>query len=109
MKLKVTKKEILNSGNKIICINYCKAQNLLIHTEPFAYSCGVYGWACDYYDIGGVIISTGYNPIGEYADRNILDKYEEKAEKINCNYNLSYEEQKKQTAELLSEFIKEVI
>ena len=108
MKFKVTRKEMKENYNAIIGIGYCKAQNLLKYQDPIAYSVGVYGWACDYYDVGGVLISTGYAPIGQSPDYDIIRKYDSQAEKINHNYNLSYEERKNQVNYLLNEFISEV-
>ena len=108
MKFKATKKQMREGYNKIISIGYCNAQNLLEHKNPIAYSAGIYGWACDYYDVGGVLISTGYGPIGESPDYDIIRKYDSQAEKINHNYNLSYEERKNQVNDLLNEFIAEV-
>lgn len=108
MKFKATKKEMKEGYNTIISIGYCNAQSLLRDKSPIAYSSGIYGWACDYYDVDGVLISTGYSPIGTRADYNIIRKYNNKAEKINYNYNLNYEQQKNQVNKLLNEFIKEV-
>ncbi len=108
MKFKATKKQMRDGYNKIISIGYCNAQNLLEHKNPIAYSAGVYGWSCDYYDIGGVLISTGYAPIGQSPNYDIIHKYDSQAEKINHNYNLSYEERKNQVNGLLNEFISEV-
>lgn len=51
-------------------MGYCEGQNLLNYRSPFAYSCGVYGWSCDYYDVNGVLISTGYQPI---SSKNTLE------------------------------------
>ena len=105
MKIKVTKKDIKNRGNKVLKLGYCELQNLLKYVEPFAYSSGTYGWSCDYYNIDGVIISTGYNPIGEEVNSNILREYENKE----INYNLPYEKRQKQGLKLLAEFIKKAI
>lgn len=108
MKFKATKKQMRENYNNIISIGYCDACYLLRYKSPIAYSAGVYGWACDYYDIDGILISTGYAPIGESPDYNIIRKYNNKAEKIINNYSLSYEKQKKQVNKLLNEFLKEV-
>ena len=108
MKFKATKKQMRENYNKIICIGYCEAHYLLRYKNPIAYSAGVYGWSCDYYDIDGILISTGYAPIGKSPDYNIIRKYNNKASKIISNYNLSYEKQKKQVNKLLSEFLEEV-
>jgi hypothetical protein len=98
MKLKATKTEIKNGYNKILRIGYCELQFLLKYESPFAYSAGIYGWSCDYYDIDNICISTGYSPIGEYVDRDIVRKYDDMAEG-------KTEEERKH---LLKEFIQKV-
>jgi len=107
-KLKVTKSDIKNN-HYIIGISYCDAQYLLNYQNDFAYSSGVYGWSCDYYDIDDVIISTGYSYINNkntsYSYETLKD-YNLKAEKIVHDYNIPYEEKKSQVNQLLSEFIK---
>lgn len=108
MKFQVTRKEMRRNYDTIISIGYCKAQNLLRYQDPIAYSAGVNGWACDFYDVGGVLISTGYAPIGESPDYDVLRKYDLQAEKISSDYSLSCEERKRRVNGLLSEFIAEV-
>ena len=108
MKFKVTRKEMREGYGQIISIGYCKAQNLLRYQDPIAYSVGVYGWACDYYDIGGVLISTGYAPIGESPDYDVIRKYDLQAEKVSYDYNLSCEERRRRVNDLLNEFVAEV-
>jgi len=108
MKIKTTKKAIKNSGQKILKVGYCDLQYLLQGKNPFAYSTRVEGWACDYYEINDIIISTGYAPIGDQVDYNIIKKYEalarEKGEKINGWDNLKVELDK-----LIIEFLGEVL
>ena len=55
MKLKTTKKQIKENTHKdnLIAIGYCSLHRLLKFKYPFAYSTGVYGWACDYYELAG--------------------------------------------------------
>ena len=106
MKIKVTKKYIRKNSNKVIKLHYCEAQTLLRYEDPFAYSSGQNGWACDYYDINHIIISTGYSPIGDNVDHELISEYEEKAQKIVYNnYNESYESKKNKVTKLLKEFI----
>lgn len=106
MKIKASKKDIRNNSNKILKIGYCNIQTLLYYENPFAYSTGTYGWACDYYNVNGVIISTGYNPIGDYVDYKLCKEYEDKARKIVYNnYDESHEVKKDKVTKLLSEFI----
>ena len=111
MKLKATKKEILNEYNHIIKIGYCQAQHLLQCENAFAYSSGVNGWSCDYYNIDGVIISTGYAPIGTPADYETIKKYNKKALKSWDYYNKDYDykKQQKRLRKLINKFIGEVL
>ena len=105
MKLKTTKKEIKKNSNNIIAVSYCGLQSLLNYKNPFAYSSGNCGWSCDYYDIDGVIISTGYSPIGEYANYDLVREYEEKAKVVVYDWELKYDAKVEQLDKLLSEFI----
>ena len=108
MKIKTTKKYIKENYNQIISIGYCNLQSLLSYMQPFAYSTRVEGWACDYYNIEGVIISTGYSPIGKPVSYEIVSKYEKEGMKLRGNYELSWDKRKEKAMELLNEFIKEV-
>ena len=83
MKLRTSKKEINNSYNTVLKVGYRQLQTLLNWQELFAYSWGVCGWSCDYYNINGVIISTGYLPTGQQVDYNLVREYEKKAEACN--------------------------
>ena len=109
MKLKTTKAQIKNNFINIYSIGYCDIQYLTYYKNPFAYSSGVCGWACDYYEIENVCLSTGYNPIGKNVDYNTLRKYELKAQKIVLDYNIDYKTREKKTNKLLIEFIKKLI
>ena len=111
MKLKTTKKEISNGYNDIIKIGYSQAQNLLQCENAFAYSSGIYGWSCDYYNIDGVIISTGYAPIGKEADYNLIKKYDKKAIELANSYysNYDYKAYKNKLRKLINKFISEVL
>ena len=105
MKLQTTKANIRKNFGFILSIGYCSADSLLQHVNPFGYSAGVYGWSCDYYDFGGVCISTGYSPIGKKVNFELLKEYNEAAQKIYSNYELNYNERKEATNKLLKEFI----
>ena len=110
-KSKTTKIAIKSRYDKIVKIGYCNAQNLLKYEESIAYSTRAEGWACDYYDINGVLISTGYAPIegrNTHSSYDIVKKYDDQAREIACNYSLNYEQQKTQVTALLQDFIKEI-
>lgn len=108
MKLKATKKEILNGYNKVLRIGYCDLQHLLNYESPFAYSAGVYGWNCDYYNIDGTIISTGYSPIGQDVDYNLIKEYNKKALEVRHN-GQNYKDIDKKLKKLLKQFIKKAV
>lgn len=63
MKIKTSAKNIAQNSHRIASIGYCAAQHLLKYKSPFAYSSGVYGWNADYYDLGDVVIATGYRSL----------------------------------------------
>lgn len=110
-KFKTTKKAMKNEYNRIVKIGYCDAQYLLNYETPIAYSTRAEGWACDYYDIDGVLISTGYAPLDDRNmkyDYNLIREYDQKARDIIYNYDKKYEEQKEEVTQLLKEFINEV-
>lgn len=113
MKFKTSKKNMKESYNTIIKIGYCQAWYLLKFEKPLAYSANSYGWACDYYDVMGTLISTGYSPIGSKGlkeDVNVYDvlaHYEEKARKIFCEIR-NVDEQRNKISCLLEQFINEV-
>ena len=108
MKLQTTNKQIKANFAKIVRIGYCDAQYLLSCKKPFAYTCGVYGWNADFYEIGNACISTGYAPIGERVDYTLLRQLEREAREIGLDYSLSNETREKQIDELLNKLIESV-
>ena len=71
---------------------------------------GVEGWACDYYDVDGILISTGYAPTDSRRTKStyeICKRYDEAARKIICECSLR-DEQKEKVNNLLMAYIKEV-
>ena len=58
MKYKTTAKAIKNWCVNVKCAGYCDLQHLLSNHEPTAYTCGVYGWNFDVYEVYGVTICT---------------------------------------------------
>ena len=109
MKVKAKQSDLKNSYNKIISIGYCEAQFLFRFTEPYYYTCGVYGWNSDNYVLNGVLISTGYAPINGLRNYDLVKKYEEKARKINLNSKLKWEDKMKKTNKLLEKLINEFL
>lgn len=105
MKVKTTRKAIVNGSVNVRCAGYCDLSCLLRNHEPIAYTCGVYGWNFDVFEVYGVTICTGYRSMpGKRLDG--IREYEKKAREIWENYNTPYETQKEETEKLLKEFCK---
>ena len=87
MEIKVTRNMLKNQP--VLKIGYCQAQHLFSGLQRVGYTCGVYGWNADVYDIDGVYVLTGYrfNGIsGKYADFDALRRIEAEAEAVNKRY-----------------------
>ena len=95
-------------GDPVYCVGYCNLQNLLRTVDPFAYSTRAEGWACDYYYIHDVIISTGYAPIGRKTDYKLCREYDKKAAEILRDYTLKWEQQRDQLENLIEEFVEKL-
>jgi hypothetical protein len=116
MRFQTTAKNIKNNYHYIIGVGYCELQSLLAHTSPIAYSSGIYGWNCDYYEVvtsdnKRVLICTGYRNIlhkNTTENYEITREYENKAHEIN-NSKLSYDDRKEQTLALLQEYVNKCI
>lgn len=105
MKYKTTRKAIVagTPANNLVCAGYCDLSNLLWGHEPIAYTCGVYGWNFDVYEVYGKTICTGYRGMpGRKANNEAA--YEEKARAISDNYDLKWEERRDRIESLLKEF-----
>jgi hypothetical protein len=83
MKYKTTNKQLKEGYKNIITIGYCEAQNLLQYSEPIAYTCGIYGWNADVYQIDyKTAIVTGYRPTEGLRNYKIVREYDQKAERL---------------------------
>lgn len=104
MKFKTTAKAIRNGSVNPVSVGYADLQTLLRFKDPNAYTCGIYGWNFDVYEVYGVTICTGYRGmVGRRADG--IREYEEKARAI-VESRMSWEEQRDKIEELLHEFCK---
>ena len=108
MKVKTTRKAIVNSSVNVKSAGYCDLSSLLYTHSPIAYTCGVYGWNFDVYEVYGVTICTGYrNMPGKRLEH--IGEYEEKARAIIEDwetYKGNYEAKKEAVEKLLQEFCK---
>ena len=107
IKLKATKKEMREGYYYIFSVGYCSLQSLLREQRPFAYSTRAEGWACDYYEIEGVLISEGYAPLASknmIKNYSLIMEYENKALEIDSLF-FHLEERKEKKAALLKEML----
>lgn len=107
MKYKTTIKAIRENACNPRSVGYCDLQYLLINHSPNAYTCGVYGWNFDVYDIYGITICTGYRGmIGPRCEG--INEYEKKAQEILSweNKEMTYDEKREAVENLLHEFCK---
>ena len=109
MKFKTTRKNMKDNYSTIIKVGYCNISYLLKYEIPIAYSTMSEGWACDYYEIDGIIISTGYAPIGNIVPSyDTCHRYNVKAENIVSSRGMDWNDKKNIVRGYLREFIKEV-
>lgn len=83
MKYRTTAKALKEGYHTIIGVGYCDLHSLLSYEKSVAYSCGLYGWNFDVYDIDGVAICTGYRGMpskNERKDYKLMREYEEKSQ-----------------------------
>lgn len=106
-RIKVTKKAMKEFEN-VFSVGYCGAQNLLRGCKAFAYSAGVYGWQCDYYNIDDCIICTGYTTTGKNANTETTSKAEEKARKIWEDWGKHYDERAKKVEKIRKKWLEEL-
>tara|TARA_R110002020_G_C16034158_1_gene753150 strand:+ start:94 stop:453 length:360 start_codon:yes stop_codon:yes gene_type:complete len=109
MKLKTTKKAIKeNTYQNLMSVGYCDLQFLLRFKNPFAYSSGQNGWACDYYELENdgmsYIISTGYSPIGKRLPYDLIKKYE-KIARDSIVYNRKITRKNQRLERLINKFL----
>tara|TARA_R100000329_G_scaffold63084_1_gene56181 strand:+ start:396 stop:803 length:408 start_codon:yes stop_codon:yes gene_type:complete len=113
MKLKTTKKQIRdNTRDNLYSVGYCELQHLLRYESPFAYSSGVYGWSCDYYQLSvdgqRIIISTGYSPTGKSIDYKTVKRWDESARDYQRNIK-SWDLKEEMTKSILDNFLRTLI
>ena len=108
MKFKTTRKAIKENSRIILEVGYCDLCHLLRYRDADAYTCGVYGWNADIHMFGNVTVVTGYRPFGNYSNYDLVEEYEQKADKIATDYQVDWETRKNEVSKLLDEFVNKV-
>ena len=107
MKYKTTVKALREGACNLRSAGYCDLQYLLTNHSPVAYTCGVYGWNFDVYEVYGLTICTGYRGMpGERLEG--IAEAEKKASKVFSwkNNAMTYDEKREAVENLLHEFCK---
>lgn len=110
-KIRLTKKSLNTDYWNILGTGYCNLQFLLKFQEPFAYSTRAEGWACDYYNVDGVLISTGYSPLKSKRVRSCYElehEYNDIARKILEDSEISWKEKEQRINKLLRQFVERI-
>lgn len=107
MKYKTTTKALRAGSCNLRCAGYCDLSYLLREHEPIAYTCGVYGWNFDVYEVYGLTICTGYRGMPGKRLEGIAEA-EAEARKIWSweNKEMTFEEKQEAVETLLHEFCK---
>lgn len=101
MKYKTTRKAVVAGSPRLVSVGYCDLQSLLRYHSPVAYTCGVYGWNFDVYEVYGLTICTGYRGMPGRTANNAR-KYEEAAR--DALERLDWREAEAEIERLLAEF-----
>ena len=110
-KIRLTKKSLSTDYWNILGTGYCNLQFLLKFQEPFAYSTRAEGWACDYYNVDGVLISTGYSPLKSKRVRSCYElehEYDGIAREILEDGEISWDEKEERINKLLRQFVERI-
>lgn len=103
MKFKTSRKAIVEGTPRsaLFAVGYCDMAYLLRYHSPIAYTCGVYGWNFDVYEVYGLTICTGYRNM---PGRKLvgLEEYEKAAREIITSEH-SWNYRKEETENLLKE------
>ena len=108
MKIRTTRKEVLQSFDKVYRISQELGNEISRYINPDYYTCGKYGWNCDVFIIENSVALT-------YGDRYIggrypIDKQEElvkKLGKLESRYDkktIKYDTMKRKGKEIINEF-----
>ena len=114
MKLQTTKSNVRKNFVTILTAGCFELQYLLNYCNAFAYSAGVYGWNCDFYQpsskFNGVCIATGYNTErmgGKRVSYELVKEYEQKAIEVVNDYSQTNKREALNT--LIDEFIEKAL
>ena len=93
MKVKVTKKSIINNYRHVYVMDETKANTIFYGQSPAYYTSGVYGWNCDVYIIDSdTVVTAGYRPFGDRLPEAIEKDMIKKATRVREERKYNYAE-----------------
>lgn len=113
IKQKVTSKFVKDvfGVQNIINVRYCKIDKWLHRLSPMFYTCGIYGWNYDVYNLSGFAICQGYRNIpGTRATDQQIDEIKARLETLDKKEHLlTYDEMNKLIYDTLVKWMYHVV
>ena len=103
MKYQTTGKAVVAGSSNLVSVGYCDLAELLRNHSAVAYTCGVYGWNFDVFEVYGLTICTGYRGMPGRTANNARE-YNKRARAIWEDYSRPWEERREAVENLLREF-----
>lgn len=108
MKIRTTRKEVLQSFEKVYRISQELGNEISRYINPDYYTCGVYGWNSDIYKVNySFALVYGYRPFGKEYPREKQQELLKKLDKLESRYNkgsIKFNTMMKKGREIINEF-----
>lgn len=108
MKIRTTRKEVLQSFDKIYRISQKLGDKISCYINPDYYTCGKYGWNCDVFIIGNnVALIYGDRPFGKEYPKEKQQELLKKLDKLESRYykgSIKFNTMMKKGREIINEF-----
>ena len=111
MQIRLNEKQCREEFIGILPLGYCDLYYTLKAYGRVGYTCGVYGWNSDVYDLkNGYAISCGYRPFGNMRKpEGIVEKYEKKERQIMKRDYANWQNRDKALLRNFDKFVKEIM
>ena len=105
--LKLTRKNLYETGARVFAVGYCGAQNLLAYTDcEIGRNGGVYGWNWTAYKPAhDIVICTGYRNLTGIDANKTTRKFDDMARAVRGNYSITWQEREEKIKAIRAEWI----
>ena len=108
MKIRTTRKEVLQSFDKVYSLRFETGYKISRFINPDYYTCGVYGWNSDICKVNySLALVYGYRPFGKEYPREKQQELLKKLDKLESRYDkgiIKYDTMKRKGKEIIEEF-----